>query len=277
MACTPVVIGGVDTHNLTHHAAVVDEVGRIVGSEQFDVSAAGYKQLLDWLRGFGRIQSVGIEGTGSYGAGLCNCLMSEEVAVVEVDRPDRKTRRQSGKSDPIDAEAAARAVLAGTASAMPKDRTGVVESIRVLRCARAGALKAETAAINCLRSTIVTAPAQLRASLTGLSKAKLTRPCAQLRPARKDGRPRAGNQASFAVGGEADSGLAEGDRGSRRPVAGADRQSRSPDSGHFRRGHRSCRATAGNSRDQPYTPSVRGIVCSPLRSCAGSRLQWQHT
>lgn len=182
MAENRAVIGGVDTHGKTHHAAVVDEVGRIVGSEAFEANAPGYKRLLGWMRRLGTVRAVGVEGTGSYGAGLCNYLLSEGICVVEVDRPDRKTRRQSGKSDPIDAEAAARAVLAGTARAMPKDRAGLVESIRVLRSARAGALKAETAAINCLRSTIVTAPEELRASLAGLSKIRLIKTCAQLRP-----------------------------------------------------------------------------------------------
>jgi transposase len=123
-----------------------------------------------------------VEGTGSYGAGLCRHLTAEGVAVIEVDRPDRRARRLRGKSDPLDAESAARAVLGGAARTTPKDRRGVVESIRMLRIARAGAVKARTAAINALRTTLVTAPESLRASLQSLPPAKLRKTCRALRP-----------------------------------------------------------------------------------------------
>ncbi len=179
---TRVVIGGVDTHGHAHHAAVVDEVGRVVGSAEFEASLKGYRQLFAWMSRFGRLDKVGVREPAATGAGLCSYLMSTGVDVVEVDRPDRRTRRQSGKSDPIDAEAAARSVLAGTASAVPKDRSGLVESIRALRAARSGALKAETAAINTVRSMIVTAPEELRVVLQPLPKTKLIRTCAQFRP-----------------------------------------------------------------------------------------------
>src|SRR5665811_2514050 len=98
--------------------------------------------------------------TGTYGAGLCHYLLGQGVSVVEVDRPDRRMRRQRGKSDPLDAEAAARATLAGTATALPKQRGGAVESTRVLRAARSGAVKARTAASNGLKAMIVTAPTE---------------------------------------------------------------------------------------------------------------------
>ena len=97
------VTGGVDTHQDTHTAAVIDMVGRVLGSQQFPATAAGYAALLAWMRGFGRLLRVGVEGTGAYGAALSRFLHSEGVRVVEVDRPDRKTRRSKGKSDPIDA------------------------------------------------------------------------------------------------------------------------------------------------------------------------------
>jgi transposase len=132
MACSScVVIGGVDTHGQTHQAAVIDSAGRLLGQAGFQASAAGYRDLLAWLRGYGELSRVGIEGTGSYGAGLCRHLLAQGVSVIEIDRPDRKTRRARGKSGPIDAECAARAVLSGAASAQPKDRRGVVESIRI--------------------------------------------------------------------------------------------------------------------------------------------------
>jgi transposase len=138
---TRVVIGGVDTHGRTHHAAVIDQQGRLVGNREFPADSGGYRQLLSWLGRHGRLDAVGVEGSGSYGAGLTRYLLDQHVAVVEVDRPDRRTRRQRGKSDPIDAEAAARAVLAGVATAPAKRRDGIVESIRALRAARSGATR----------------------------------------------------------------------------------------------------------------------------------------
>ena len=152
------VFGGVDTHGSTHHAAAVDGAGRLLGDAEFAATAAGYAALLAWLAGFGRLVTVGVEGTGTYGAGLARHLTGQGMDVVEVDRPDRKTRRRQGKSDPIDAIAAARAVLAGTASGAPKTRTGPVEAIRALRVARRGAVKARTAAINQLHGLLASPP-----------------------------------------------------------------------------------------------------------------------
>jgi transposase len=179
---TRIVIGGVDTHGRTHHAAVIDQQGRLLGDRQFSADRSGYRQLLSWLHRHGQLGAVGVEGTGSYGAGLTQALLDQGVRVVEVDRPDRRTRRQRGKSDPIDAEAAARAVLAGTATAVPKRRDGIVESIRALRTARSGAVKARTAAINQLKALLVTAPASLREALDGRSTPALVAACARLRP-----------------------------------------------------------------------------------------------
>jgi transposase len=179
---TRVVIGGVDTHGRTHHAAVIDQQGRLLGDREFAADSSGYRQLLGWLSRHGQVDSVGVEGTGSYGAGLTRFLLDAGVKVVEVDRPDRRIRRQRGKSDPIDAEAAARAVLAGTATAAPKRRDGIVEAIRVLRTARRGASKARTAAINQLKALVVTAPAPVREELDDRSVSVLTGTCARFRP-----------------------------------------------------------------------------------------------
>ncbi|MEU7804969.1 MULTISPECIES: IS110 family transposase [unclassified Micromonospora] len=121
--------------------------------------------------------AVGVEGTGSYGAGLARYLTNKNIAVVEVDRPDR---RNQGKSDPIDAIAAARATLAGTAMGTPKTRTGPVEAIRALRVARRGAIKARTAALNQMRGPVAAAPEPLRAHLTRASAAVLVSRCAAL-------------------------------------------------------------------------------------------------
>jgi transposase len=175
------VFGGVDTHGRSHHAAAIDGAGRLLGDAEFPASAPGYAALLVWLAAFGRLVKVGIEGTGTYGAGLARHLTGASVQVVEVDRPDRKTRRMQGKSDPIDAIAAARAVLAGTATGAPKTRTGPVEVIRALRVARRGAVKARTAALNQLHGLITSAPEQLRADLTGLSTTELVTRCASFR------------------------------------------------------------------------------------------------
>ncbi|GAA0899683.1 hypothetical protein GCM10009574_084960 [Streptomyces asiaticus] len=114
------VTGGIDTHKDTHTAAAIDSAGRLLGSAQFPASALGYRKLLTWLRSFGTLLMVGVEGTGAYGAGLARYLREHEVTVVEIDRPDRKTRRWQGKSDPVDAEAAARAALAERRTGTPE-------------------------------------------------------------------------------------------------------------------------------------------------------------
>jgi transposase len=174
------VVGGVDTHGKTHHAAAVDQVGTLLGDQEFPATAAGYRQLLVWLRRFGVVVKVGLEGTGSYGAGLARYLAGENVELVEVDRPDRRSRRARGKSDPLDAIAAARAALSGQAAGAPKTRIGPVEAIRVLRVARRGAVKARTAALNQLHAVIASAPESLRAELLAVPAAALVTHCVAL-------------------------------------------------------------------------------------------------
>lgn len=127
---TRVVIGGVDTHGQTHHAAVIDEIGRQLGDREFPATPAGYRALAAWLSDHGSLTTIGVEGTGAYGAALARHLATVGVTVVEVDRPDRKSRRAHGKSDPLDAYAAAKAVLSGSAAGVPKLRDGRVEAIR---------------------------------------------------------------------------------------------------------------------------------------------------
>ena len=169
------VTGGVDTHKDFHVAAALDQLGRLLEIAEFPATAAGYTQLRAWLANHGEIDAVGIEGCGSWGAGLARHLTAAGVAVVEVNRPNRQTRRRRGKSDSIDAEAAARAVLNGDASATPKSGDGPVEALRQLRVARAGARKARTAAANQLHSLLDTAPDHLRAQFAKLTfKQKIT-------------------------------------------------------------------------------------------------------
>lgn len=176
------VTGGADTHADTHTVAALDELGRLLGHQQFPATVPGYGQLEAWLRSLGHVVAVGMEGTGSYGAGLFQHLRPSGLRIIEVDQPDRGARRKTGKSDPADAIAAARAVQAGRATGTPKNRDGVAESIRALRVARNGASKAHTATINALRQTLITAPAELREQLTGLGPKALIDTCARLRP-----------------------------------------------------------------------------------------------
>src|SRR2546430_922482 len=180
------VVGGVDAHTDEHHVAVVDLQGRLLGAAAFPTTAAGYARLISWLRGHGEVDRVGVESTGAYAAGLVRALLANGIRVVEVNQPHPHARQRLGKSDPIDAELAARAPLSGTASAVPKQTSGIVEAIRQLSVARAGALKARTAALHKLDDLLVTAPEQLRGELRGgrtlRARAKL---CLRLRPDRK--------------------------------------------------------------------------------------------
>jgi len=176
------VTGGVDTHGQSHHAAVIDHLGRPLGDREFPASPAGYGALVEWLQGHGGVDRVGVEGTGAYGAGLARQLREAGILIVEVDRPDRRARRAHGKSDPLDAYSAARAALSGAASVVPKLRHGRVEAIRALRVARSSAVKARSQAMNQIKSLIVTGPAQLREQLRHLPTLKMIAACARLRP-----------------------------------------------------------------------------------------------
>jgi len=176
------ITGGVDTHKDTHTAAAADAAGRILGSAQFPATATGYAALLAWLRTFGNLVLVGVEGTGVYGAGLARHLTAHGVAMVEIDRPDRKTRRWQGKSDPVDAEAAARAALAARRTGIPKQRDGQVEALRALRVARRSAVSQRANTQRQMKALVVTAPETLRAALRGLSDRQLLQTCAAARP-----------------------------------------------------------------------------------------------
>jgi transposase len=148
------VTGGVDTHGQTHHGAALDSVGRQLGDREFPTTPAGYRALVNWLQTFGHLERVGVEGTGTYGAGLTRQLRAAGVTVVEVDRPDRKARRAQGKSDPLDAYSAARAALARKATGVPKTQDGRIEAIRLLRVARSSAVKARSQATNQLKALL---------------------------------------------------------------------------------------------------------------------------
>jgi transposase len=175
------ITGGVDTHRDTHTAAAIDQTGRMLGHATFPTTVAGYAALLAWLRSFGLVVLVGVEGTGAYGTGLTCYLTGQGVAVVEIDRPNRKTRRSAGKSDPIDAEAAARAALGRVRTGTPKTRDGHVEALRNLRIARTSAIGQRAGCQRQIKALIVTAPHELRDRLRGLTTARLIQTCTNLR------------------------------------------------------------------------------------------------
>ncbi len=175
------VILGVDTHLDVNVAVALDHLGRRLGELKVPTTTKGHQRLLRWVEGFGSVRCAGIEGTSSYGAGLARHLKATGISVVEVERPKRRHLRRSGKSDPIDAEAAARAVLAGEAVGEPKSGDGQVEMIRTLRSARHSAVKARTQAANQLQALLVTAPEELRRRLRDLPTKKLVATCAHFR------------------------------------------------------------------------------------------------
>jgi transposase len=189
---TRVITGGVDTHADMHVAAALDPLGGLLGVREFPATAAGYADLLSWLSGFGDLALVGVEGTGSYGAGLARYLAAARVRVVEVDRADRQDRHRQGKSDPLDAVSAARAAQSGRAAGEPKGRDGAVEAIRALMVAKRSARAERTQAINQARALLVTGPDDLRARFAGLTAAALADAIAALRP-------RPGDAAQYAV------------------------------------------------------------------------------
>jgi transposase len=183
------VIIGVDTHDEIHVAAAINGLGQILEVIEIPSNRAGYRQLFCWARRLGWFERAGIEGTGSYGAGLARYLIDSGIAVIEVDRPNRQRRRRRGKSDAADAEAAARAVLAGEAATIAKDTTSTVEAIRMLTVARRSAVKAQVQTGNQMKDIIVTAPEQIRDQLSDKSTRQRVKICAAWRPTSTIGDP----------------------------------------------------------------------------------------
>jgi transposase len=165
-----------------HVAVLIDVVGRVAGSRSVATNAAGYEELIDWARSIGHLTRAGVEGTGTYGAALARKLEASGVAVLEINRPNRSVRRLRGKSDPTDAENAARSVLNGEARAIPKSQSGMVEAMRAICMARRSAVKAKTQAINQMRALLVTAPEAIRERLWEAKPEKCAARCARLQP-----------------------------------------------------------------------------------------------
>ena len=176
------VTGGVDTHLDVHVAAALDGIGGLLGVEQFATTAAGNKALLGWLKSLGTPVRVGVEGTGSDGAGLARYLRRSGLEVVEVDRPNRQERRRKGKTDTVDAIEAARAAQAERQLGAAKTRDGHVEAIRVLVVAKRSAKSSRIQTMNQIRHLGFTAPEEIRQSLHGVSRRLLARKAAAMRP-----------------------------------------------------------------------------------------------
>ncbi len=176
------IVLGVDTHKRTHHAAVLDaSTGKLLADHEFAATKAGYRKLMSWTNRHGTAVKAGLEGTGSYGAGLHRDLPAQGITVIEVSRPNRQDRRRQGKSDPIDAINAARAVLSESATTTPKSRDGYVESIRQIRATRRSAVKARRSTLNQIHGMLWSASEELRAELAGYDRAALVTRCARLR------------------------------------------------------------------------------------------------
>ncbi len=173
---------GVDTHKDIHVAVAIDQLGVRLEELHVPTTTAGYTRLRRWANELGSVEAFGVEGTGSYGAGLARYLTSFGDRVVEINRPDRATRHRLGKSDPIDAEMAARSVLAGVATGQPKHGNGKVEMVRMLKMAKDSGVKARTQSLNQMKALLVTAPSDLREELADLSVTTLLQRCAAFRP-----------------------------------------------------------------------------------------------
>ena len=178
------VIVGVDTHLDEHVAVAIDHHAARLGEYRLATTAKGYEGLESWAIGLGEVATFGVEGTGSYGAGLARYLAQCGHTVIEVNRPDRSTRRRLGKSDPLDAEMAARSVLAGVARDSPKSGVDKVEMIRVLKIVKDSAMKARTQSMNQMKALVVTAPVELREDLAALDARRLVDRCCSFRPGR---------------------------------------------------------------------------------------------
>ncbi|MFG2523545.1 IS110 family transposase [Streptomyces sp. NPDC048527] len=173
------VVLGVDTHRDVHVVAVLSMMGVVMDTASFSASAVGYRDLWEWASRLGVVHRAGVEGSGSYGAALSRYLLARRVEVLEVNRPDRSARRRRGKSDPVDAQEAARAVLSGRARSQAKGGDGPVQCARLFKLAKDSAVKARTQAINQLKAVLITADPDLREELSGLKTMALVHACAQ--------------------------------------------------------------------------------------------------
>ena len=269
------VTGGIDTHGEVHVAAALDDVGGLLGTQSFGADPDGYSALLSWLQSFGCIGKVGVEGTGSYGAGIARFLAKAGVHVVEVDRQNRQARRQGGKSDPLDALEAARATQSGRAHGTAKSRDGGVEAIRVLVVAKRSARGARIKALTQMRQLTFSAPDQLQSKLKGLPIAAFVAAAQGLRPTRSPDVVTAATKAAFIAGAS----RRRPRRGDLRPrrhdhaVARRDRPraARRLWRRHRHRGPRGPLVAAGDNPERLHSEAAWAHLCgvSPLEASSG--------
>ena len=176
------IVGGVDTHKDLHVAAVVDEQDQVIGTRSFATTRQGYRQMLAWMLSFGELQRIGVESTGSYGAGLLRFMQQANVAVLEVTTPDKQDRRRRGKNDDLDAQNAAHAAFAGQRTVTPRSRDGMIEIPTILMACRKTAVSARRVALQMIHNTIVCAPDGLRDQPRSLIRMQLVRTLAAWRP-----------------------------------------------------------------------------------------------
>ncbi len=176
------IVGGVDTHKDLHVAAVVDAHDRVLGTASFPTTRHGYKTMLCWMRSFGEVSRVGIESTGTYGAGLLRYMQQAGVTILEVTGPDKSVRRKQGKDDTLDAECAAHAAYAGIRTVTPRTRDGMIEALRVLKVCRKTAVAARRVALQIIQTQIISSPEDLRDQLRRMTRMQLIRTLASWRP-----------------------------------------------------------------------------------------------
>jgi transposase len=237
-----------------------------VATVQVPTTPVGDQRLLAWARGLGEPVAWGVEGTGSYGAALARFLAAQGQVVVEVNRPDRAARRRHGKSDPVDAQAAAKAVQAGDATVVPKAGTGQVEMIRSLRVARQTAMRARTQTSNALKGLLVTAPAELGEQLRGMSVTRLVRAAAGQEPG-----PITSPLAVAMLAlhpGPPSPGPVGRDRLPHQRAGPAGRHSGAQAGGAVRRRPRQRRRAAGRRRRQPRPAAQRRLLLDAVRLLA---------
>lgn len=154
-------------------------VGVVTDTRSFPATAEGYRDLWEWGSGLGTVRRAGVEGPGSCGAALSRCLLARRVEVFEVSRPDRSVRRRRGRSDFVDAQEAAQAVISGRAHSRAKSGDVPVQCARLFKLAKDSASKARTYEVTQLRAVLVTAAPDLRERLAGLRTPSLVRVCVQ--------------------------------------------------------------------------------------------------
>ncbi len=257
---------GVDTHSDAHVGVTLDGAGRRLGELSVTNDRSGYARLWDWTLGFGTLVAAGVEGTGSYGAGLSRFLRAKGANVLEVNRTSRQHRRRHGKHDAGDAEAAARQVLAGTASGEPKGADGAAESLRVLRLARRSAVKAKTQATNQLHALLSTAPDELREGLRGLTTRHIAGKASRFRCGAGPVDPTAATRFAMRSVARRYRALSEEISELDAQIERLVEEAGGPGAcGSGRRGPRHGRRAAERRRGQPRAPQERGLLRTPVR------------